>query len=258
MVKQTIWNGDPYFLLRKLVAKDFRVRYRNMSLGALWSLLNPIIMTLVLTFVFTNVFPNSTPNYPLFVLCGIVPFNFFSLAWGAGTSSLVENVGLVKRVAIPRQVVVLASILSNSIHVAIQLALLVSLAVLSGKTPNIVWIWLPVILGLEILFVYGLALATASINVFVRDMRYIVESVSTILFWLVPVFYSFEAIPPRYADLYQFNPIAAVVLASRGLLIHGHAPSSSLMLKLALVSVTALVLGRLMFSRLEHRFYDYL
>jgi|SRR5580698_6966427 ABC-type polysaccharide/polyol phosphate export permease len=253
-----MWRGDYAFVLQNLVLKDFKVRYRNMSLGAFWSLLNPLIMMTVLTLVFTIFMHNTTPHYALQVLCGLVPFNFFTLAWANGTTSLIENAGLIKRVPIPREVVPISSVLSNCLNLLIQLGVLFAFTLASGYGVNRNWIWIPVLCGLFVIFVMGLVLACSALDVYLRDMRYVVESANTILFWMVPIVYSFDIIPKAFQDLYSLNPVAAMVMAMRNILIQSAAPAPSLLWKLTLASFTTLGVGWGMFRVLERRFYDHL
>jgi lipopolysaccharide transport system permease protein len=252
-----MWNGDYRFLLHNLIAKDFKVRYRNMSLGMFWSLLNPLVTMGVLTYVFTKFLPNKNiKHYPLFFLCGLIPYNFFVLAWSTGTSSLADNAHLIKRVAVPREIIPIATVLGNSLHLLIQVALLLVFALFGGQGVNRYWAWLPVIWTMEVVLVCGLSLISSAVNVYVRDTRYLVESFNAVLFWLVPIVYQFPS--PQYSAMYSLNPVAALVMALRDILLDGKPPAASLLVKLSLGSIAVLGLGVLLFRRMKRNFYDYL
>lgn len=253
-----MWHGDYAFVLQNLVLKDFKVRYRNMSLGAFWSLMNPLIMMTVLTLVFTRVFPMNTKDYAVKVLCGLVPFNFFTLSWANGTTSLIENSTLIKRVPIPREVVPISSVLSNCLNLLIQLGVLFAFALAFRHGVNRNWMWIPVVCGLFVIFVMGLVLACSALDVYLRDLRYVVESANTVLFWMVPIIYTFDRVPQGLQPIYELNPVAAVVMALQKILIEASAPGISLISKLALVACVSLAAGWFLFRRLQPRVYDHL
>ena len=160
--------------------------------------------------------------------------------------------------SVPRELVPIASVLSNAMHLSIQIGLLLALVIIFGDGINIQWLWIPLLWALEIVFLCGLVLVTSALNVFVRDTRYVVESCTTVLFWLVPIFYSFAVIPLQYRDVYSFNPLAALVMAMRNVLLDSSAPAFSLLAKLTAVSFAMLAVGLLLFRRLKPRFFDYL
>jgi lipopolysaccharide transport system permease protein len=249
---------DSLFILHNLILRDFKVRYRNMSLGMFWSLINPLIMMGVLVFVFTLVFPNrSTKAFPVFLLCGLVPFNFFSVAWSGGMVCIVENAGLVKRVPLPRMLLPTANVLSNCVHMIIQIILLLTFTLCFGFGVNRYWLLLPLVWFFEVVFVLGIVMASCALDVYVRDLRYLVDSINRVMFWLVPIFYSAESVPERYRGFYDLNPVTSLTVALRQILMEGSPPSAEIMWKLCVMSIGVFIAGGIIFDRLERRFYNF-
>ena len=256
---QRRWKGDYLFVLENLVLKDFRIRYRNMSLGILWSLINPLVMMGVLTFVIGFIYgKGSPPFFPLFILCGQIPYLFFTASWLSGTQSVVANAPLVKRVPLPREIVPIAAVLSNCAHLAIQVALMLAMTFYYHLSPSWFWLWLLPLWALYIVFVCGVSLISSAVSVFIRDTQYVVESCNVVLFWLVPIFYSWEQIPTKYAVVYRVNPVAALALAMRNILIDRQSPPQTLIVNMVIAAAVALGLGLLVFGRLKRRFYEYI
>jgi ABC-type polysaccharide/polyol phosphate export permease len=191
-------------------------------------------------------------------MCGLVPYNFFSIAWISGTTSLVDNAGLIKRLQVPREIVPLAAVLSNCLHLLIQICLLIVLVFAFGYSVNRYWAWLPYVWAMEVIFVCGLALVTSALNVYVRDMRYLIESANTVLFWVVPIVYTFSSPPWLYAQIDHLNPLSALILSMRLILRDGRSPGGDLLIKLTLSSLCMFVFGLLLFQKLKRRFYDHL
>ena len=252
---QAALGYDHLYILRNLVEKDFKVRYRNMSLGVFWSLVNPLVMLAVLWFVFSRIFVVQRPSGPLFFLCGIVPYNFFSLAWLTGTRSVVDNAPLVKRVPFWRELLPVSVVLGNLVHYGIQLVLLLT-AVFLIVGVNAYWLWLPVVVGLQVVFVCGMSLLSSSLDVYYRDVQYVVESINLVLFWLVPIFYALDDVPTEYVWLYELNPLAAVIFVLRRILLSGAPPPLLTVGKMIVVSFGTLAAGTYLFGRIKRNFSD--
>ena len=250
-------SHDHLYILFNLVAKDFKVRYRNMSLGILWSLVNPIVMMVVLTFVFTILFEQQRKNFPLFLLLGLLPYNFFSLGWSTGTSSVIDNASLIKRVPFWRELLPVSVVLGNALHYVIQMMLLL-VAVLWFTGFNLQWAWIPVLIALQLVFVCGLSLITASLDVYYRDVRYVVESANLVLFWLCPIFYGMVDVDPSLRWVYELNPVSAVIYVMRRICLQALPPPMTTFAKMVVVSFATFAFGAYTFRRLKKDFADYL
>jgi len=247
--------------LVNLVLKDFRVRYRNMSLGILWSLLNPLVMMGILTLVFTVVYPNhKVPHFPVFVLIGLLIFNFFSLTLSSMVSCIHDNEALLKKLPFPRVLLPLSILISFAIHALIQTALLFA-AILVLRIPLSLYIlWYPLTWLVAMGFTLGMGLLCATLCVFFLDMKYLVQSSLTIFFWLTPVFYSLatahKTLPRWLYGAYLLNPLAGCIDAGRNAILFRRAPDTVAFCFAGGVSLAVLIAGWRLFRRYEYRMSD--
>ncbi len=252
-------------LTYNLVVRDLKARYKNSVLGFLWSLLNPLGMMVVFTTVFTIMVPNArVANYPIFLLAGLLPWNFFSAGVLSGTNSVVFNAGLVKKVYFPREVLPISNVLSNLVN--FLLALLVLFAVLIVFRMRFSpWLWmLPVVIAVQTCFTLGMVLFLSTLNVFYRDTIMVMEVIMQAWFFLTPVFYPIEILPRSYQVLgvtldirrlvYILNPMASIVAAYRDVLYWGVHTDLRFFMRTVATSLAVLAFGYWFFRRYSGRF----
>ncbi len=251
-------------LIVNLVLRDLKVRYKNSIFGFLWSLLNPLGMMLVFTIVFTVLLPSQVERYPIFLLCGLLPWNFFSSGVMVGINSITGNANLVKKVYFPREVLTISSVLANLVNFLLGLVvlfgvLLVSRAVFSP------WLWLlPLIILIQTCFVLGVALVLSTLNVFYRDTIMIMDVVMLAWFFLTPVVYPVASLPTNYQLwgmtidvhrwMYILNPMASLIAAYRDLLYWGYRTDLDFLTRTAVTAVAVLAFGYWFFVRFRDRF----
>lgn len=251
------------FVLHNLVAKNFKTLYRNMALGLLWAVLNPLVMVTVLSIVWM-LFVADMPSFPSFAMVAYVPFLFFQYCLSGCTQSIVSNASLVKKVAFPRQILPFSVILTHLIHFGIQVPLVVLVLLLFPPQADILGVqllWLPVILAVQLGLVVGMGLLVASLNVVYRDVQYVVDSLMVVLFWASPIIYkAFDA--QALADrtwlfvAYYLNPLAGILEGYRSVLFYGEAPRMDTFLLAVLGTTVVGILGMRSFWIHEKEFAD--
>ena len=252
-------------LLRNLVVSDLKARYKNSVLGLFWSLLNPLGMMLVFTLIFGLLVPNvQIERYPLFLLCGLLPWNYFSASVQGSLYSVLGNAGLVKKVYFPRAILPIATVLSQLINFLLAFVILFAALVIfqSNFSP---WLWLlPFVLLIQTIFTIGVALILSTLNVFYRDTSMIMDVVMLAWFFLTPVFYSTALLPNSVTVLgvtlnpqrllYILNPMASLVNMYRDLLYWGYRTDLDFFLRSAVTAIVVLLFGAWFFRRYSDRF----
>ncbi|MEW6072779.1 MAG: ABC transporter permease [Planctomycetota bacterium] len=251
------------FVFASLVAKSYKTTYRNMALGVLWSLVNPLVLVAVLSAVWL-VFFAASRQFPAFVAVALIPFNFSGQCLRACAQSVVGNASLVKKVAFPRQLLPFAAVATSLADLALQIPLVVAVLLVfppPGRVLAAPLLWLPAIFALHLLLVAGTGLLVAGANVLYRDVRYLLESVLVVLFWASPILYDAHdrlAARPGLALAYYLNPCAGLLESYRRVLYEGAPPHP---VPLAMAFGTSLLLAALglgVFGRLERDFADLL
>ena len=257
-------------LLRNLVVRDLKVRYRNSFFGFLWALGNPLLMMAVFTVVFTVLWPQDIYKFPIFILAGLLPWNFFVTSITGSTMSITGNAHLIKKVYFPREILPVSVVFSNLVNFCLALiALFIALAVF--RMPFTGWLLLlPVIIAVQTVFTLGVAFFLAAINVSFRDTEVIMDVLVMALFFLTPVFYPIERLPQSFALfgmdmpvqrlMYILNPMASLIASYRSVIYGSYTggppgpPGVDFLFRTAVTALAFLLLGYLFFSRRSHKF----
>jgi lipopolysaccharide transport system permease protein len=245
-------------LLRMLVVRDLKARYKNSVLGIAWSFLQPLGMMVVLSFAFTQMNRSDgtdRPNVHVLILAGYLAWTFFSASVVGGAGSVVSNGGLVKKVYFPRILLPIASVVSNLINYTLALPMFGIVAVLSGARLHETLLLLPLAIFLQAVMSTGFAMMLSTLNVFYRDTQFIVDLGMLALFFVTPIWYDVSAIEVTGFALWvrRLNPMASLVNIYQELMYHGRVTALDFWLRTAVTAVAILVIGYAVFRRYQAR-----
>lgn len=246
------------FLIKQLVSRDFKTKYRRSVLGVFWSFLNPLLTMLVQYIVFSTLFRSAIPNYPVYLLSGIVLFNFFNETTSVGMSSITSNAHLITKVYVPKYIYPLTRMLSVSINMVLSLIPLFIVTICTGVLPALSWLLLVFNLLCLMGFALGITYILSTMMVYFRDTQFLWTVISMVWMYCTPIFYPESIIPAKLIVPYHMNPLYQLIKFARCVLIDRVSPGPKSYLICLAVGVIPLLIGVWIFNRKEKDFVLYL
>jgi ABC-2 type transport system permease protein len=246
------------FLIRQLVARDFKTKYKRSILGMFWSFLNPLLTMSVQYFVFSTLFKSDIPNYAVYLLIGIVTFNFFSEACGMALGSIVGNAPLITKVYMPKYIYPLTRVMSSVINLSISLIPLFIVSALTEVSFNKSVVLSLYFLCCVIIFSLGLGLLLSTSMVFFRDTQFLWGVLSMIWMYATPIFYPESILPDNFKFILKINPLYHFLKNIRICILDGISPEPVVFVQCFLMALLTLIVGSLVFRKNQDRFVLYL
>lgn len=246
-------------LLKQLVIRDIKLKYRRSFLGYLWSVLNPLLIMLVMTIVFSTMFSRNIENFPVYLFTGQVLFNFMNNSTHQAIFSITGNSELLKKTYVPKYIFTVSKVTSGLVDFFFSLGALVIVMVATGAPFTVYTLFFPFVALQLYLFCIGLGMFLAQANVFFRDIQYIYNAVTTAWMYLTPIFYPIESLPSGVMwCVKHFNPMYFYVGQFRDLIYYGRMPGHLIIMAGCFSSVVMLIVGIRSFMKSQDKFILYI
>lgn len=267
-IKSIISNAKNYvFLLYQLILRDFKVKYKRSVLGILWSVLYPLLMMSVMAIIFSNVFKFNMEgvNYLVYLMSGLLIFNFFSEATNNSLTAIVGNFSLINKVYIPKYIFPLAKVLFAGLNFLFTLIPFFLIIMISGNAAegtkcyiNIYYLLLPYIFICALMFIIGVSYILSTVTVFLRDVIYIWGICLTILNYFTPIFYNITMLPVWLQNILKCNPLYSYINGIREIVLFGNGLSLTHILVMFLSGFLTMLIGMHIFRKNQDKFVYYM
>lgn len=244
-------------LLRELVVRDIKVRYRHSVLGLVWTVLNPLLMMVVITIVFSTLFKQNIPNFPIYYLSGSLLFSFNSESTTTALNSMIANSSLIKKVYIPKYLFPFSNILSGLVNLGFSLIAMFIVMVITGAPFHITLLLIPIPIFYTFLFSTGLGILLSALTVYFRDIAHFYSVFILAWTYFTPVFYPVEILGERAMMLMRLNPMYHYITFMRELVLNGNFPSMKENLLCMVMGLFMVALGLLVFYKKQDKFVLY-
>lgn len=244
-------------MIFSLVKRDLRGRYKGSVLGFLWTFINPLLQLLVYTMVFSVIMRSGIKDYYMFLFVALVPWIFFSTSLTGGSSCIIAQQDMVKKIYFPREVLPIAHVTSQFINMLLSFIVIFGV-LLIGRYPLHfrALLCLPVIMVVEYILAMGITMVVAAITVYLRDVEYILGILTMAWQFLTPVMYSVDMVPERLQKIFYLNPMTPIIVAYRKILYEGEVPQLSTLVSGTVMGIIILGIGWMLFHHLQKHFVE--
>ncbi len=244
-------------MVYSLVKRDLRGKYKGSVLGFMWTFVNPLLQLLVYNMVFSIIMRAGVEKFYLYLFVGLIPWLFFSAAITGGSTCIIAQKDLIKKIRFPREIIPISYVTSQFVNMLLSFIVVIIVSVVSGVKLTVGGILcLPVIMLVEYMMALGIALISSSLTVYFRDLEHILAIVAMAWLYATPICYPETMVPEKYLSLYRLNPVTPVVNAYRDVLYYGKTPDLTTLLLAAGIGLITILLGVLIFGKLQRRFAE--
>lgn len=243
-------------MLFNLVKKDLRTRYKGSFLGFLWTFVNPLLQLVVYTMVFSTIMRINVDKYYIYLFVALIPWMFFASAIQGSTTSIIAGKDLIKKVYFPRIIMPMAIVNVAFMNMLFSMFVVVFALIISGVGLSVYILFMPIIMILEYLLALGLAFVFSALNVFFRDLEHILGIVMMGWFYFTPIVYTVDMIPKEYLSVFYLNPMTSIIMAYRDVLYYKQMPQFYTLGQIFLWSIGFIIVGYLIFEKLQKHFVE--
>lgn len=244
-------------MVYSLIRQDLRGRYKGSVLGFLWTFLNPLLQLMVYTFVFSAIMKQGIEDFYIFLFVAFVPWLFFSTSVSGGARAVINRQDLVKKMYFPRQILPIAFVTVNFINMLLSFVIVFLALAVSGRgiAFDKLYFLIPTMI-VEYVLALGITMLTAGLTVFFRDLEYILGIVTMAWMYITPIMYPESMVPEKYRVIFSLNPITPIIRCYRTVLYYKETPKLLDMGMSLLIALVILVVGNIVFERVQRRFAE--
>lgn len=244
-------------MIASLVKRELRGKYKGSILGFLWTFINPLCQIVIYTVVFSMIMRSGIENFNIYMISGIIPWFFFSGSILQGAGCVRAHANMVKKIYFPREVLPIVVTTFHFINMLFSFIFIIAVIVIEkGQIQLAVWAYLPLIMLIEYMLILGLTLLISACTVYFRDLEHITSVIMMAWIYLTPILYSMKTIPEYLMPVFQWNPLTPVIEMYHSVLYYAEAPKPADMAQAFGFALAFLILGSLVFRKLEENFAE--